>query len=191
MNTLLNDFISLTPSYSVFVEYSLKKPSTRSLKDIFLFSKKELNDYGKSFSSFNSGDSDINKYLIKMSWGIRSYISIQDVFDYSVKEIPENSKELFDGHNYCYFESLVYLRQITWNIVNANSLSAICLLRPFLELSIYNIYWDLQKDNNPNKNVLSWLKGDIGKPPIKNTLIWISDYLQKNYRRIAALLFNH
>lgn len=177
MKKLLDDFKIQNPSFSSIVECSKYPPHIINLRDIFQFSDKELNTYGKSLASYNSGETEVNKYLTKLAWGIRSYIAFQDVFSYKLKSIPKTPEKIFDGHNYCYFESLVYLRQIVLNVVNCLSLSSICMLRPFMELSIYNVYWELNINTNSNKNILSWLNGEIGKPPIKNMIQEIKNNL--------------
>jgi hypothetical protein len=137
------------------------EPSYLDIDKLLSISEAELNEYGKHNSKLKEMNPEIVKYLQKATWGIRTYLTFQDVFEYSFDFDANNLQKYFQGRYYCYHESLVYLRQLILSIINGNSLAAITLIRPFIELSLFNLYWFKKTENDKTPKSNDWLNSKI------------------------------
>jgi len=108
----------------------------------------------------------------ELNWGFRAYSEFQDLLSLS---LDENSP-LWNRH-YCYYESLVYLRESIAAWLDQNVLAAMTLIRPFLELSIFHLYWYLRCEYNNYDEFYLWLEGKKRKPPFKNQLDFVFNNL--------------
>jgi hypothetical protein len=108
----------------------------------------------------------------ELNWGFRAYSQFQDLLGITLS----NNSPVWNRH-YCYYESLVYLREsiVTW--LDQNVLAAMVLLRPFLELSVFHLYWYLRCEQNDYDDFYLWLEGKKGKPPFKSQLDFVFDNL--------------
>lgn len=176
MNNSEKDFYYKTP-FIGYAEFFEGNPPEPNLLNILNISRKELNSFGMENIMKRKKEPEINAYFKKLSYGIQAYLQFQDLLDYSISvQDPDAMKEdLFACRHYCYFESIVYLRQTTISLFNNNSLSALVLMRPFLELSILNLYWHYISKTKGFYQLIRWLKGERGKPPFQNSLIYITE----------------
>lgn len=108
--------------------------------------------------------------LTSLSRSIHGHYQFQDVIGVSLEsDIP------WQNRNYCYYESLVYLRESAVSWLDGNVLAATTLLRPFLELTMLHLYWYLRSRNEGYGRYYDWLSGSAGKPPFKNQVEYIFD----------------
>ncbi len=129
---------------------------------------------------------------IELNWGVRAYSQFQDIFDLSIK----NGTPVFNRH-YCYYESLVYLMESITAWLDKNVLAALTLIRPFLELSLFHVYWYLRCKDSGYERYYLWLEGKKGKPPFKDMMNFIFENLptkdhvaDKQIKKIERILSN-
>jgi len=141
--------------------------------DVPLIKLLDLNDediktFTKNLLDSNelSKDADIQAQLTELSRGINALFQFQDILGVSV------DTDLINQH-YCYYESLVYLRESVVSWLDRNVLAALTLLRPFLELSVFHLYWYLLCKESNNRPYYDWLKYDKGKPSFKDALKYV------------------
>ena len=115
---------------------------------------------------------EADESAIELNWGFRAYSQFQDLLTLTIND----NSPVWNRH-YCYYESLVYLREsiVTW--LDQNVLASMTLVRPFLELSIFHLYWYLRCEHNNYDDYYLWLEGKKGKPPFKNQLDFVFDHL--------------
>jgi hypothetical protein len=113
-----------------------------------------------------------DKSAVELNWGFRAYSQFQDLLGLTL-----NYNSPVWNRHYCYYESLVYLRESIAAWLDKNVLSAMTLIRPFLELSIFHLYWYLRCEHNDYDDYYLWLQGKKGKPPFKNQLDFVFDHL--------------
>lgn len=107
----------------------------------------------------------------EVNWGVKAYFQFQDIL-----AIEEEGSPLSHRH-YCFYESLVYLRESIVSCLDQNVLAALVSLRPFLELSLLHLYWYIRCEHNSYKPFYDWFEGKKGKPPFKNQLDYIFNNL--------------
>jgi hypothetical protein len=88
----------------------------------------------------------------------------------------ESGVPVFNRH-YCYYESLVYLRESIVSWLDGNVLAATTLLRPFMELAVLHLYWYSRSRIEGYGPYYEWLAGNIAKPPFRNQVDYIFDHL--------------
>lgn len=144
--------------------------------DISLTALLDLNDEDlKTFTknllgpSELSEDADIRALFTELSRGINALFQFQDILSVSV------DTDLINQH-YSYYESLIYLRESVVSWLDKNVLAALTLLRPFLELSLLHLYWNLRCEKS-NKPYYDWLRHDKGKPGFQDTLNYVFEKL--------------
>src|SRR6266540_3215805 len=133
-----------------------------------------------------------DKSATELNWGFRAYSQFQDLLGLTIND----NNPVWNRH-YCYYESLVYLRESMVAWLDQNVLAAMTLIRPFLELSIYHLYWYLRCEHNNYDDYYLWLKGKKGKTPFKNQLDFVFDHLPtkkfvspKRLEKIKLILSN-
>ena len=173
------DILSYESPFIGYAEFFHGKPPDYSITKILNIKKRELNAFGKKTIKENYDEREINNYLKKLKFGVHAYMQFQDLLDQSLTLADEKDieKDLFHCRHYCYFESLVYLRQCVIGLLNNNVISSLVLMRPFLELSILNLYWHYLSKKRGVYRLTEWMKGERGKPPFKNSL----EYVLKNH----------
>jgi hypothetical protein len=113
-----------------------------------------------------------NDSAIDLNWGFRAYSQFQDLFT-----ITLGNNNPFWNRHYCYFESLVYLRESIATWLDQDVLAAMTLIRPFLELSILHLYWYLRCEHKDYDHFYLWLEDKKGKPPFKDQLDFVFNNL--------------
>ena len=111
-----------------------------------------------------------NEDFHDLKLGIEAYSQFQDIMGIAI----HGDNPIWNRH-YCYFESLVYLRESVVSWLDKNFLAATVLLRPFLELAILHLYWFLRCETSKNgyDEFYLWLNDKKGKPPFKNQLDYV------------------
>lgn len=111
-----------------------------------------------------------DEFIVDLKLGFWAYSQFQDILGVILEEdtAPVN-------RHYCYYESLVYLRESIISWLDGNILAALTIFRPFLELAVLHIYWHIYSETNGFKKYYKWLIEDKGKPPFKNQIRFISD----------------
>jgi len=134
--TYFNDDNSI--AFNVFVELQTTDPKEMNIAEVFNLANISNSEFGRSILSNDIPDG-LKKMLSSISWGIRTYICYQDIFDSGLGSYEEDidDVELFVrqicdfNRNYCYFESLTYLKEAIICLLNGNLLATMVLLRPF------------------------------------------------------------
>jgi len=187
--TYFNDDNSI--AFNVFVELQTTDPKEMNISEVFNLANISNSEFGRSILSNDIPDG-LKKMLSSISWGIRTYICYQDIFDSGLGSYEEDidDVELFVrqicdfNRNYCYFESLTYLKEAIICLLNGNLLATMVLLRPFLELAIAEIYWNLKSYKKSSSQFYRWLLGDIRfKQGFTNML----DYFYSNCDALSLL----
>jgi len=129
---------------------------------------KNLKSFTKDALKFLESDES----AIELNWGFRAYSQFQDLLGLTL-----NFENPVWNRHYCYYESIVYLRESMVAWLDQNILAAMTLIRPFLELSVFHLYWYLRCEQNNYDDYYLWLQGKKGKPPFKNQLDYVFDHL--------------
>jgi hypothetical protein len=152
----VNEMINISFKHILQLENKDLKPFTRDL--LRLLEETENDDEKELVEEFRT-----------LKAGILAYLQFQDCMPLQL-----DSNDIFYRH-YCYYESIVYLKESVRSLIEANVLSSLTLLRPFMELSIYNIYWCLRNKLKGSSGFFEWINGSKEKPPFKNILNYIFD----------------
>jgi hypothetical protein len=115
---------------------------------------------------------DENDFIRSLKSGFRAFCEFQDIFPLTVtaKDIGKLQYGQLINRNYCYYESLVYLRSSIISALDKNPIAAITLLRPFLELAILHLYWFTRCEIEGYAKYYDWLGGKREKPGFRNQL---------------------
>lgn len=108
---------------------------------------------------------------------IRAYTQFQDVFSLSLGNNDDATERVMFNRNYCYYESLIYLRESVASWLDGNVLASLALLRPFFELSLLHVYWYLRCEGEGYAPYYKWLDGEKEKPPFKQQLDFVFENL--------------
>src|SRR5260370_28877377 len=115
---------------------------------------------------------DENDFIRSLKTGFRAFCEFQDIFPLTIR--AKDVDKLEYGHlinrNYCYYESLVYLRSSIIAALDKNPIAAITLLRPFLELAVLHLYWFSRCEIAGYGKYYEWLDGRREKPGFRNQL---------------------
>jgi hypothetical protein len=79
---------------------------------------------------------------------------------------------LVNNRHYCYYESIIYLRESVVCWLDRNVLAALTLLRPFLELSVLHLYWYLHCEERKKsyRPYYDWLRDKEAKRDFGGTV---------------------
>jgi len=128
------------PNFFAFGEYfDGSTPPFASFQILLQLDNENLKPFTKDALEFLKND----KSAIELNWGFRAYSQFQDLLGLTMS----NDSPVWNRH-YCYYESLVYLRESITAWLDQNVLAAMALIRPFLELSIFHLYWYLRCEHN-------------------------------------------
>jgi hypothetical protein len=113
-----------------------------------------------------------NDFITSVKSGFRALCEFQDVFPLTIKakEINQLDYAQLINRNYCYYESLVYLRSSIVAALDKNPVAATTLLRPFLELSVLQLFWFTRCEIEGYGWYYEWLKGGPDKPGFSRQL---------------------
>ncbi|HNE06420.1 MAG TPA: hypothetical protein PLT08_17970, partial [Anaerolineales bacterium] len=157
------------PNFFAFGEYfDGSTPPFASFQILLQLDNENLKPFTKDALEFLKND----KSAIELNWGFRAYSQFQDLLGLTMS----NDSPVWNRH-YCYYESLVYLRESITAWLDQNVLAAMALIRPFLELSIFHLYWYLRCEHNEYTDFYLWLEGKKNKPPFKNQLDYVFENL--------------
>jgi hypothetical protein len=160
-----------TPTYFGRGEYfEGDEPPNLSFVDILGLKPDNLKAYTKDV--FEHLEDDDKLHELKL--GLEAYSQFQDIMEIAI----HGDNPLWNRH-YCYYESLVYLRESIVSWLDENILAATILLRPFLELAILHLYWHLRCEASKKgyDDFYLWLHDKKGKPPFKNQLDYVFENL--------------
>jgi len=161
--------------FSAFGEYGSGTPPEIPLVQLLNIDQNNLKPFTKDILDPGQSE-DLRASLSELSRGIRAYFQFQDILDLSMDAdgIPTINR------HYTYYESLVYLRESVMSWLDKNTLAALTLLRPFLELSVFHVYWYLMCRGKSYAPYYAWLKSGEGKPGFKRALVDIFENLPAN-----------
>jgi len=105
-------------------------------------------------------------FIKSLKSGCRAFFEFQDIFPLTVraKDIAQLDAAHLINRDYCYYESLVYLRSSVMASLDKNPVAAMTLLRPFLELSVLQLYWFTRSETDGYGAYYKWLDGSHEKP---------------------------
>ena len=146
--------------YSLGEGFNGEIPPTYSMTSLLGLSYDELKPFTKDVLEVLERDDS----FLELKLGYQAYFQFQDILNLSIESIDVP----MENRHYCYFESLVYLRESLVSWLDKNVLAAITLLRPFLELTILHIYWYVRCEIDGYKHFYMWFRGEKNKPPFKN-----------------------
>jgi hypothetical protein len=161
-----------------FAEYApTKEIPNISFKHILRLENRDLKPFTKDLlhlleESEKHDEQELVDEFKTLKGGILAYLQFQDCMLLQI-----DSSDIFNRH-YCYYESIMYLKESVKSLIEGNVLSSLTLLRPFMELSIYNIYWCLRNNLKSSSDFFEWINGSKEKPPFKNILNYIFDNLE-------------
>jgi hypothetical protein len=166
-------------------EYFEGAPPDVSLAQLLDFDSKNLKPFSRDLLDIDNLPQNFSASFAELRWGIRAYLQFQDVLNYTftidanMKSSIKFDASTFFNRHYCYYESLVYLRESVVSWLDRNVLAALTLLRPFLELSIFHLYWYLTSESENYKSYYEWLKseGSKGKPGLTKAIGVVFDKL--------------
>ena len=145
-----------------FAEFFTGKAPVADLARVLNLQSDELNAHGTLVVA--ATDQPVAEAVQALASGIRAYQQFQDLMEQELTDDPS------EGRHYCYYESLAYLREAAVTALNGNVLASLTLSRPFLELSIYHVYWRVKGRGHTYAAFYEWLTQDGGKPPFRNTV---------------------
>ena len=116
----------------------------------------------------NLNTTEAAEVLTEFSRAVHGYYQFQDILDLTL----ETGVPVFNRH-YCYYESLVYLRESILSWLDGNVLAATTLLRPFLELTMLHLYWYLRSKKEGYQSYYEWLNGKSQGPGFKKQVNYI------------------
>jgi hypothetical protein len=177
----LESFLKLfndNPVFSSFGEnFSGNIPPDINLFVLMGLQKDRLKPFTLEIQNYLETD---NEKVAELKWGYRAYSEFQDILNLSLS----GTDPLWNRH-YCYYESLVYLRESIVCWLDQNLIAAMALIRPFLELSIFHLYWYLSCEPENYEKYYLWFntKSDNKKykPPFKNMLEKVLISISKNH----------
>lgn len=169
---LLNHFAEDNKKIFIGVgEYFQDDPPERALFEVLNIPGSQLKPFAIELIKGAKENEAVEESLNEFSRGISAYTQFQDILGIVSHETdPEVNR------HYCYYESLVYLKEIGTCFLDKNFLAAFTLLRPFMELSILHLYWFMRCEERGYHSYYQWLNEDKNKPPFQS----IFDYVFKN-----------
>lgn len=117
----------------------------------------------------------------ELTWGVRAYHQFQDILPIFLDLEPMDQETCLLNRHYCYYESVVYLRESVVSSLNGSALAGLALLRPFLELSLSELYWHLRCSATDYAPYYQWLSGTKEKPPFKQIVDTVFSSLRKEH----------
>src|SRR5688572_27674691 len=124
-------FTDDNPEFFSFGEYfDGNTPSYASFQVLLQLANENLKPFTKDALEFLKSDNS----AVELNWGFRAYSQFQDLFGLTI-----NDQSRVWNRHYCYYESLVYLRESIAAWLDQNVLAAMTLVRPFVELSILHL----------------------------------------------------
>ncbi len=148
-------------------EYFDGEPPDMPLTVMLNIDPEDVKPFALEFMRSASDESGLGSELTDLRWGLRAYLQFQDILPigFDVGNYP--TPGVFESErrqNYCYYESLVYLRESVVSWLDRNVLASLALLRPFLELAVSQSYWSLNCAGGGLETYHKWLKGDKDRP---------------------------
>lgn len=161
------------PAYVSFAEYfSGSTPPDISLTLLLGLDKENLKPFTKDALAFLKNSEDYKS----LRDGVSAYLQFQDILDLNL-----TGTEAFTNRHYCYYESMVYLREGIASWLDGNVLSAMTILRPFVELATLHIYWYVISETKGYKTYYEWFNGNKNKKPhFKNQIAITFTKLKEN-----------
>jgi hypothetical protein len=161
------------PAFASFAEYfGDPRPPDTSLTLLLGLDNENIKPFTKDTLAFLKNNEDYKS----LRNGVRAYFQFQDILDLDLTDTID-----FTNRHYCYYESMVFLREGITSWLDGNVLSALTILRPFMELAILHIYWYLRSEAKGYKAYYEWFNGNKNKkPPFKNQVDFIFTKFKEN-----------
>ena len=159
--------------FTAYGEYGEGPPSDVSLIGLLNLNHEDLKSFTKDLLDPSQQPQRLQTSLSELSRGINALFQFQDILDVS---LDMETSDLVNRH-YAYYEGLVYLRESVVSWLDRNVLAGLTLLRPFLELSVFHVYWYVRCKHKSYKPYYDWFKHGKGKPGFQNALDYIFNNL--------------
>lgn len=160
--------------FVAYGEYGEGLPSDVPLAGLLNLNQEDLKPFTKELLDLSQQSQWLQSQLSDLSRGINALFQFQDILDITLDVVV--TTDLVNRH-YTYYESLVYLRESVTSWLDRNVLAGLTLLRPFLELSIFHVYWHVRGKHESYKVYYDWLKQGKGKPRFQTALDYIFNNL--------------
>ncbi len=169
-------------SFSMLAEWQPSFPPSRpEIRVLLQLPEEAISSRTRAALELVDGDSCPDEVLSLLR-GVRAYFELQDVLTGRIASFE--GKPIFEI-DHCYYESIVYLRESLMAWIQGQELAAMALLRPFLELSLLHLYWELRPASDSFEHFFKWLDGGPNKPGFKQ----IRDAVIQNLPTQALLDF--
>lgn len=157
----MNDFNSYfqdgsTKSFIGYGEYFDGPAKDIPLKTLLGLKEDELKPFTKALLNENNFGKEDS--LIELSRGLSALHQFQDILEVTL----DARGSPLENRHFLYYESLIYLHESINSWLDKNVLSGMTLLRPFLELSVFHLYWYL-KGNSNFTSYYDWLTSNTHK----------------------------
>lgn len=136
-----------------------------SLASAFQIPIDEVRPTGALYLKELDASAPLAEAATRFATACRAFSEFQDLQEV---EIPVTSDGPLHNRHYCYYESLVYLREIVHCLLHGNLLASMTLVRPFLELAVLHVYWRARDDEYVQ--YYRWLSSGKGRPPFRNAV---------------------
>jgi hypothetical protein len=135
-------------------------PPQATLEEFVRMEPERVSPFGKAILEGNV-PADVQKEIDALATAVRAYDAFQDILYVTGQDdIPVVNR------GYCYYESLVYLRESLVCFVNGSTSAAMTLLRPFYELALLHLYWNIRGESEGYGKYYRWLSDEAGKPSV-------------------------
>lgn len=161
--------VRVFPTYGEYLE---GMPSDIPIEFLLNIDKEHLKPFTNDILNLPNQPIDFKNTMSELSRGIHAHFQFQDILDIQL----DRDSEMVNRH-YCYFESMIYVRESIVSWLDRNVLAGLTLLRPFLELALLHVYWNLKCSTDTYKKYYRWLNTGEGKPPFQNSINYIFGHL--------------
>ena len=179
--SFLQHFIEASEgNFGAHADWFQGEPPDIPIERVLWLRPSEITPFAHQLLSVRDEQGFVKDGFEELARGVRAYFEFQDILDTGVG--PKDSVRMFN-RNYCYYEGMLYLRESIKCWLQGNILAALTLLRPFLELSMFHLYWCLRTRDQGNKAYYRWFDGKKAKPPFKQAV----DLIHKNLPGVENL----
>lgn len=146
--------------------------STTALTTLLSIKADELGGFGQEIIRLDPRKEPLAEHLESFRRGVQGYLQFQDLLPVQLDMVSP-----MENRHYAYFESIAYLREATVSLLNRRALSALVMIRPFMELSVTHLYFMEMGGEKGFEHYYEWIAGEKNKPPFRSMLDQLLDRL--------------
>jgi hypothetical protein len=162
--------------FGATAEHFIGDPPIHTIAEVLEIPNEELNTYGRALAKQPSLGESTAELFGRVSDGIQAYLQFQDLMEINFDSDDQihSGMEYFFNRGYFYYESLAYLRSAVVSTLNANCLSSLALLRPFIELFVFFLYYRYMTKEKGLDQLYDWVNRGKGKPSFRHALDYVA-----------------